>query len=213
MAKAQYIEKAKKPIYRHGKRVEYISKRGKRAGQTLSKIDRFQPSDEGDEILINVGEPYWTWCFYGGNPIYSKTQPKPSQLTKNPFKQELYSIQESLDNNTPTDADGLSSLVDELRDSLEILRDTCQESFDNIPEQLQESSPAAITLNERIERLDEILGEIDSIDTDFDLDDVMSDYERDTMDNDEWERICLEKEQEWASERYDEICDIDLDIE
>ena len=58
MARAQFVEKAKKPIYKHGKRVEYVSQRGKRAGQTLTKLDRSQPEDENDEILINVGESY-----------------------------------------------------------------------------------------------------------------------------------------------------------
>ena len=49
MAKANFIEIAKKPIYKRGKRIEYVSKRGKRAGQTLSKIDRNQPANENDE--------------------------------------------------------------------------------------------------------------------------------------------------------------------
>ena len=46
MAKANFIEIAKKPIYKRGKSIEYVSKRGKRAGQTLSKIDRNQPANE-----------------------------------------------------------------------------------------------------------------------------------------------------------------------
>ena len=72
MATAKFIEQAKRPIYKRGKKVEYISQRGKHAGETKTKIDRNQPADEQDEILINVGEGYWTWCFYGGSPIYSK---------------------------------------------------------------------------------------------------------------------------------------------
>ena len=46
MAKANFIESAKKPIYKRGKSIEYVSKRGKRASQTLSKIDRNQPANE-----------------------------------------------------------------------------------------------------------------------------------------------------------------------
>ena len=49
MAKANFIEIAKKPIYKRGKSIEYVSKRGKRVGQTLSKIDRNQPANENDE--------------------------------------------------------------------------------------------------------------------------------------------------------------------
>lgn len=51
MARAIFVEAAKKPIYKRGKRVEYTSKRGKRKGQTLSKIDRNQPADEMTRFL------------------------------------------------------------------------------------------------------------------------------------------------------------------
>ena len=74
MAKAEFVLSAKRNIYKRGRKVQYVSKRGKKAGQTLTKIDRFQPADEGDEVLIHAGESYYTWCFYGGQPIYSKTK-------------------------------------------------------------------------------------------------------------------------------------------
>ena len=212
MAKATFVEAAKKPIYKHGKRVEYVSQRGKRAGQTLSKIDRNQPQDENDEILINVGESYYTWCFYGGQPIYSKTKPRPSQLTQNAFKSELYSIQEKIEDfDHEGDPETIAVFVDEIKSDLESLRDTCQESFDNIPEQLQEA-PAGQTLQERIENLDSAISEFEDIDTEFESQ-KDEETDRDTMSDEEWEQELEQEKSEWCDEKVGEINDIDLAFE
>lgn len=213
MAKATFVQAAKKPIYKHGKRVEYISKRGKREGQTLSKIDRNQPADENDEILINVGESYYTWCFYGGQPIYSKTQPRASQLTQNPFKQELYSIQEKIEDfDADGDTDAIAIFVEEIQGDLESLRDTCQESLDNIPEQLQEA-PAGQTLQERIDNLDEVISEFENIDTEFESQkDEETDREEDWTDE-EWAEELANERYEWIEDKVAEIQGIDLAFE
>lgn len=210
MAKANFIESAKKPIYKRGKRIEYVSKRGKREGQTLSKIDRNQPADENDEILINVGESYWTWCFYGGQPIYSKTKPRQSQLTNNPFYQELYSIQESVEDFSPEDPDEVGEFVEELISNLEELRDTCQESFDNIPEQLQEGNSGQI-LQERIENLDDVISNLENIDTEFSSE--LDESEKDGMSQEEWERQEEDEGEEWIADKIGEINDAGLDFE
>lgn len=210
MAKANFIESAKKPIYKRGKRIEYVSKRGKRAGQTLSKIDRNQPADENDEILINIGESYWTWCFYGGQPIYSKTKPRQSQLTNNSFKQELYSIQESVEDFSPEDPDEVGEFVEELISDLEELRDTCQESFDNIPEQLQEGDSGQI-LQERIENLDDVISNLENIDTEFSSE--LDESEKDGMSQEEWERQEEDEREEWIADKIGEINDAGLDFE
>lgn len=212
MARATFVEAAKKPIYKHGKRVEYVSKRGKREGQTLSKIDRNQPADENDEILINVGESYYTWCFYGGQPIYSKTCPRPSQLTQNAFKQELYSIQEKIEDfDAEGDTDNIAIFVEEITSDLESLRDTCQESLDNIPEQLQDA-PAGQTLQERIDALDEEISEFENIDTEFESQ-KDEETDRDTMSDEEWEEELEQEKSEWIDEKIGEIQDIDLAFE
>ena len=210
MAKANFIESAKKPIYKRGKRIEYVSKRGKRTSQILSKIDRNQPADENDEILINVGESYWTWCFYGGQPIYSKTKPRQSQLTNNSFKQELYSIQESVEDFSPEDPDEVGEFVEELISDLEELRDTCQESFDNIPEQLQEGNSGQI-LQERIENLDDVISNLENIDTEFSSE--LDESEKDGMSQEEWERQEEDEMEEWIADKIGEINDAGLDFE
>lgn len=210
MARATFVKEAKKPIYLHGKRVEYVSKRGKRAGQTLSKIDRNQPQDENDEIIINVGESYYTWCFYGGQPQYSKTAPKRSQLTQNWFKTELYSIQEEIEEYETQDAEDVATLVESIIESIESLRDECQEHLDNIPEQLQESD-AGQTLQSRIDALDDALADLENIETEFESE--IDESERDMMSDEEWEEQMNDEKQEWIDNKMSEINDIDLDIE
>ena len=212
MAKAEFVLSAKRNIYKRGKRVEYVSKRGKRAGQTLTKIDRFQPADEGDEVLIHAGESYYTWCFYGGQPIYSKTKPRPSQLTQNPFKQELYSIQERIEDFCHDgEPESVADFLEEIRESLEGLRDTCQESLDNIPEQLQEA-PAGQTLQERIDNLDEAIAELENIDVDFESQ-LDEETDRDTMSNEEWEQTLEDEKTEWCDDKLGEILGVDLSFE
>lgn len=208
MAKAQFVEKAKKPIYKHGKRVEYVSQRGKRAGQTLTKLDRSQPEDDNDEILINVGESYYTWCFYGGQPQYSKERPKPSQLTQNWFKQELYSIQEKIEEFEPEDVEDVATFVDDIRSDAESLRDECQEHLDNMPEQLQDSDSGQ-TLQERIDNLDSVIGDIDNFDSEFE-----SEIEKEDDESDEefLERQSEEKQQ-WLDDKTSEIQEFDFNFE
>lgn len=208
MARATFVKKAKKPIYLHGKLVEYVSKRGKRAGQTLTKLDRSQPEDENDEILINVGESYYTWCFYGRQPQYSKERPKPSQLTQNWFKQELYSIQEKIEDFEPEEIEDVATFIDEIRNDAESLRDECQEHLDNMPEQLQDSDSGQ-TLQERIDNLDSVIVDIDNFDSEFESE---IEKEDDETDEEFLERQSEEKQQ-WLDDKMSEINDIDFDIE
>lgn len=208
MARATFVKEAKKPIYKRGKRVEYVSKRGKRAGQTLTKLDRNQPADENDEILINVGDSYWTWCFYGGNPIYSKTKPKQSQLTQNWFKSQLYEIIEKTEEYEANEPDDIESLKDELLSDVESLRDETQEHLDNMPEQLHESDSGQI-LQDRIDNLDEIMSTLENIDTDFNSEIDREDYESD----EEYEDALSDEKQEWIDGKMTEIQEAGFDFE
>ena len=206
MARAIYIEAAKKPIYKRGKQVEYVSKRGKRAGQTLTKLDRSQPADADDEILINVGEPYYTWQFYGErNPHYSKTRPRQSQLTNNWFKKELYSIQERVEDFAPAThetPEEISDFISDITDDLQSLLDDCQTNFDNIPEQLQEGD-AGQTLQARIENLESAISELENIDAEFE-----SDLDENATEDEKQEEI-----ENWISDRIDLIQAVDLSFE
>jgi len=79
----------------------------------------------------------------------SKTYPRRSQLTQSAFLAELYEIEDGIPAEmTP---DELESLIGEL----EALREQCEESLDNMPYALQDSSSSGMLLTERIGSLEE----------------------------------------------------------
>lgn len=236
MARANFIKSARKSIYMNGKRVEYISKKGKREGQTLSKIDRTIPRDENDEIFINKGESYYCWDFMNGGTHYSKTKPRRSQLTQSSFLSQCYSIQERIEDWCPETTDDILQFVEELKQELEEMRDSCQESFDNIPEQLQDA-PVGSTLQERIESLEDMINEldcfeeydgftlpepfesIDDVDEDL-LNEVVDENFIDTEEENWRENVTLEmvieyveeKQREYVEEKSDEIKGLSFDL-
>lgn len=226
MAKATLIKSARKPIYMIGKKVEYVSKRGKREGQTLTKIDRTIPANDQDRIFINVGESYYTWGFMNGGTFYSKTEPRPSQLTSSAFMQTYLSIQETVEDWVPGDASDVESFVADIIEQLEELRDTTQENFDNIPENLQ-YAPVGEMMQERIDSLDSLISEFECIEVEYDEpdeDDVKTEIaDEDDIDTDVegWEEaISAERLEEkvaelfsdWLSEKEEEIKSIGFEL-
>ena len=130
----------------------------------------------------------------------------------NAFKQELYSIQEKIEDfDAEGDTDNIAIFVEEITSDLESLRDTCQESLDNIPEQLQDA-PAGQTLQERIDALDEAISEFENIDTEFESQ-KDEETDRDTMSDEEWEEELKQEKSEWIDEKIGEIQGIDLCFE
>lgn len=236
MARANFVKSAQKTIYRYGTTVSYESKRGKKAGQMKSKVDRTIPQDANDPIVIAKGESYYWWQFKNSSKQFSKTRPKPSQLTQSNYLSTLYGIQESLEDITASNTDELQEAVDDIKTQLEELRDTTQESLDNMPDSLQ-SSPTGELLQERIDALENAISEVEGIDTDYDepdddeirgelADDVEytptdEEEENDDFDIDEKKKELVtdeqiqekkeELEQEWVDERLDELKGISFD--
>lgn len=107
---------------------------------------------------IKKGESYYFWTFrFPTSKIRSKTYPKRSRLTQSPFLSQLYEIQDST---KEIDAGDIDGYLDELEPDLESLKEGCEESLENMPEALQDTSDTGILLSERIENLDEWIGEI-----------------------------------------------------
>lgn len=203
MARAHYVNKAQKNIYVQGKRVEYVSEKGKRQGQTLSKIDKTVPSGKDDQILIAKGEPYWWWQFMNGGKYYSKTQPRPSQLTQSGFLSTLYEIQERIVDFECDNKDDFDSFRDEVVSDLQSLLDDTQSSLDSMPEHLQESSVSY----ERIPALEEYISELENIECDYDEDelrDVVKE-ENEYADEDTIEELLKEKIQEKVNDAIEEL--------
>jgi len=131
---------------------------------------------------IKKGDTYYRWCLRPGGPrglsqhFKSSTYPKPWQLTNSPFLQQLYQLQERLGSLEFDD-------VEDFIGDIESLQGECQDSLDNMPEQLQEA-PTGELLTERIEALDEWRNEIDSVNDNHD-----AEKEVDETD-DEWANRC-----------------------
>ena len=225
MAKANFVKKAQKDIFVNGKRVEYVSEKGKREGQTLSKIDKTIPRDENDNILIAKGESYYWWQFQNSPKQYSKNPPRASQLTQSAYLSTLYAIDEQIEDFSADTAEELKDFVEDIKTQLEELRDTTQESFDNIPENLQ-YSPNAELLQERIECLESAIDELDSMDLEYEEKDeeelqelVAEDKGIDTEEENWNDEITTEEiddkrqelESEWVEEKMGDITCITLE--
>ncbi len=162
MARATFVKAAQKNIYKVGKRVEYLSEKGKRAGQTKSKLDRTIPADDTDEIFIAKGEPYYWWQFLHGGKNYSKTAPKRSQLTQSDFLSQLYALEENIEEFTCSSKEDFDTFKEDIISQIDEMKEQCESSLDAMPEQLQQA-PTGELLQERIDNLESWHDEIDSI--------------------------------------------------
>lgn len=113
---------------------------------------------------IKVGDEYWWWSSKMGRYFvkhYSKTPPKPSQLTGSEFHRTLLEIEEDYQNQTEFQtADDLSSALQDIYDRVESLKNETQDKLDNMPEGLQQG-PTGEMLQNRVDELDTWLSEID----------------------------------------------------
>jgi hypothetical protein len=132
---------------------------------------------------IKKGEPYWWWKFMvggrGGPKHYSKTQPKPSQLTQSEFLGELYSIQEDVE--AAKAEEGLEDVRDDAVSRLNDLADEQDSKLSNMPDSLQQG-PSGELLTERAEACRSAASELENLT----LDD--SDKEDGESDEDYWTR-------------------------
>ena len=146
------------------------------------------------EAGIKKGEPYYWWKFRFGPKHYSKTPPKPQQLTQSDFLQRLYDIQDALAAVSGETGDELQAEVDNIKADLQELADECTEKHDNMPEGLQDGDTGQL-LQDRAEALEGAIGELDAID--FEVDEGLS----------------AEEQQARIQEIIDEIQGVGLDAE
>lgn len=214
MARATFVKKAQKDIYKRGKRVEYVSQKGKRAGQTLSKIDRTIPCDESDEILIHKGESYYWWAFMNGPVNYSKTQPRQSQLTNSSFLSSLYALQERIGDESAVTKEDFDSLKEEIISEAEDLKSQCEDSLSNMPDSLQ-YSPTGELLQERIDALENWISELEGVECeDYDEEELTSGIKEENPEasEDELSTLLAEKIEELVSEAMDELQNCSCDF-
>ena len=120
---------------------------------------------------IKKGEPYYWWKPNFGAKHFSKTPPKPSQVTTSAFMGTFLGIQEQADESRPTysaelEDSGLESWRDDLVSELESLRDETQEKLDNMPEGLQQGDTGQM-LQERVDGVESIISDLESASLDW----------------------------------------------
>lgn len=115
---------------------------------------------------IKKGESYYWWKFRFGGKQVSKTHPKRSQLTQSSFLSQLWDIEDGISERFVglDSSEDIELAKEELLENIEELKDECQESLNNMPYHLQDTSDAGTTLQERIDGLDGWVDELNSID-------------------------------------------------
>ncbi len=139
-----------------------------------------------DNPVAKAGEPYYWWKFRYGGKHYSKTPPRPSQLTQSEFLGGVYSAQEQLED--CEDLEQLRDTIEEVKGNIEALGEEQSDKLYAMPDSLQ-SGPTGELLENRQSQCEEFCSELENIDTEFDEDEVKGevkeDLDRDDYDSDE----------------------------
>jgi len=206
MAKLNFVKKARKTIYAEGKVVQHEITRGKNKGKVVEKRNRTIPRDKQDKILIEKGTSYYHWTFRFGPTHISKERPRRSQLTQSSFLGQIYDLEDDMENYEATEIS--EDVISEWISTLEQLRDDCQESLDNMPEGLQESSSSGQLLQERIDNLESWISELENVQIDFDEDEARAEAEKEAEEgNANVEILFDDKRQSYFEDIKDEVID------
>jgi hypothetical protein len=127
-------------------------------------------------IGVKPGDSYYWWAnrapgSRSGVKRYSKTPPKPSQTTGNPFYAELYSIQEDIGEATPEDLADLQEMRDDWVQRVNDLAQEQRDKFDNMPEGLQQGETGQL-LEERADALEQWASDLEGVDIPDELEDA-----------------------------------------
>lgn len=116
---------------------------------------------------IKKGESYFWWKFRFGGKCYSRTMPRPSQLTQSDKLSRVYAAQETVedalrDSVMPDDwRSACEEAANEVREVGEEYQESCDNIRDNIPE-----SPTADECEEKAEACQNLADELEYLDFD-----------------------------------------------
>ena len=119
-----------------------------------------------DDVEIKKGDTYYWWKFRYGPIIKSFMYPDRRQLTRSSYLISMYDIEDEISSIVADES--ISDQIQEIISNLECLRDEQQESLDNMPEHLQDSSSSGQMLQERIDSLENTISEFENIDIEVD---------------------------------------------
>lgn len=161
---------------------------------------------------IKKGDSYYWWKFRHGGKHYSKTRPRPSQLTQSDFYSQVYGMQEEIEDVEAND--GLPDFVEDIASRLEDLASECEDKVQNMPEGLQQGSTAEL-LTERAEACRNAAEEFRALDL-SEWDENFDEPEREDDDTDETYEAKLEAareeaEQAWWDEKLDAVREVSID--
>lgn len=128
----------------------------------MPKVHVQKAAKDYPQYDIKKGDTYYSWSFYKGPKMMSKTRPRPSQLTNSKMGM-AYAAAEALEDaieaaSCPGDiTEALDNAASEIRE----VADEYQESADNIRDTFSES-PTADDCEEKAEGLNEWADDIDS---------------------------------------------------
>jgi DNA repair ATPase RecN len=131
----------------------------------MPKVTQVTAAKDYPKLGITKGEKCYVWRIRmarGGIDCRSKTYPRPSQLNLG-FAGQIGDIE--LDMGNASDVDELR----EFKDAIEELGQQCQESFDNMPEGLQQGDTGQL-LEERVSGCESWAGDIDTACDEYDSD-------------------------------------------
>jgi hypothetical protein len=154
-----------------------------------------------DNPAVKAGEPYYWWKHAWSAKQYSKTRPRPSQLTQSEFLSEYLSMGEDFEEavNAAVSIGELRDARQELLDRIEELRDETQGRLDNMPEPLQEADTGQM-MQERIDGLEGWQSDLEAVD----LDELGPDPEELDPDEDMDEAMAS-----WLDDKRDELTGLD----
>ena len=126
-----------------------------------------------DNSEVSKGEPYYYMIFrMGATPtrkfgfakkVLFKNYPTASEMTMNAYKSAIRSIREEFSSENFY-RDSWEDSVSEIVDRLTEIKDTAEESYDNMPDHLAESSSSGELLRERMETAEANIDAIESLD-------------------------------------------------
>jgi methyl-accepting chemotaxis protein len=130
-----------------------------------------------DNPVAKKGEEYYWWKHAFGAKQFSKTPPRRSQLTQSGFLSEMYDIEDELNAFSGDTLEDIRQDIEDIVERVRQLSDESQDSLDNMPDHLQETSDSGMLLQERVENCDQMIDELEAVDLDdedADLEDVLS---------------------------------------
>jgi hypothetical protein len=130
----------------------------------VKKARRDYP-EAGETLNIKKGDSYYWWKFRRGGKHFSRTAPKPSQLTQSDFYQKVYSLQE--EHQSPPDSIcEVETERDAMVEGLNNIKDEEEGKLDNMPEGLRDGNSGQI-IQDRISALEDAISNLESADCSF----------------------------------------------